>query len=250
MAIIGPFLTPYSYHENHLELKNLPPSAAFWFGTDELGRDLFTRIWWGARISLTVGIAAALIDMVIGVFVGSVAAFFGGKWDEILMRFCDILHSIPYLLIVILLMVVMGPGMGTILIALTLTGWINMARIVRGQVLSLKQREFVKASYLFGASSFHILFTHILPNIFSTIFVTMMLTIPSAMFTEAFLSFLGLGVQAPIASWGVMMNDGLSALRYYPWRLFFPAAFITCTMIAFHLLSESIQELLEPKRCL
>ncbi|MEI6242194.1 MAG: ABC transporter permease [Chlamydiota bacterium] len=250
MAIIGPFLTPYSYHETHLDLKNLAPSFQFWFGTDELGRDLFTRTWWGARISLTVGISAALIDMIIGVFVGSVAAFFGGKIDEILMRLCDILHSLPYLLIVILLMVIMGPGIGTILIALTITGWINMARIVRGQVLSLKEREFVKASYVLGASSFRILFIHIIPNVSSTILVTMMLTIPSAMFAEAFLSFLGLGVQAPIASWGVMMNDGLSALRYYPWRLFFPAICITCTMVAFHLLSESIREFLEPRKAL
>ena len=247
MALIGPLLTPYPYFETHLPLKNQSPSLAFWFGTDELGRDLFTRIWWGARISLFVGISAALIDLVVGILWGATAAFFGGKVDEVLMRTADILYSIPYLLLVILLMVVIGQGLFTIILALTFTGWISMARIVRGQVLQLKHYDFIKAAIALGASKKRILFLHLIPNCMGPIIVTMTLTIPTAIFAEAFLSFLGLGVQAPIASWGTMVNDGLSALRYYPWRLFFPASFITLTMLSFNFLGDGLRDAFDPR---
>ena len=247
MAIIGPMLRPYTYYETHLHLKNQMPSKAFWFGTDELGRDLFTRIWWGARISLFVGITAAVIDMVIGVFYGAFSGLLGGKVDEFMMRFADILYSLPYLLIVILLMVVMGPGISTIIIAMTITGWINMSRIVRAQILQLKENDFTIAALSIGASRFRILTKHLIPNTIGSIITTMTLTIPTAIFTEAFLSFLGLGVQAPIASWGTMANDGLSALRYYPWRLFFPAAFISVTMLAFNLLGDGLRDAFDPR---
>lgn len=247
MAIIGPLLTPYTYYETHLHLKNLPPSSQFWFGTDELGRDLFTRVWWGARISLLVGIVASLIDLAIGVFYGSLAASFGGKIEEIMMRIADILYSIPYLLVVILLMVVIGSGITTIIIALTITGWISMARIVRGQILQLKELDFVKAARCMGAPRLRILFYHLIPNAFGSIIVTVTLTIPTAIFAEAFLSFLGLGVQAPIASWGTMANDGLPALRYYPWRLFFPAGFISLTMLSFNLLGDGLRDAFDPR---
>lgn len=247
MAIIGPLLTPYTYYETHLQLKNEPPSARFWFGTDELGRDLFTRIWWGARISLFVGISASLIDLAIGVFYGSVAGSVGGKTDELLMRLADILYSIPYLLVVILLMVIIGSGITTILIALTMTGWISMARIVRGQILQLRELDFIKAAHSLGASRWRILLRHLIPNAMGPIIVTVTLTIPSAIFAEAFLSFLGLGVQAPIASWGTMASDGLPALRYYPWRLFFPASFISITMLSFNLLGDGLRDAFDPK---
>ncbi len=246
-AIIVPFFSPHTYYETHLPLKNNAPSASFWFGTDELGRDLFTRIWWGARISLFVGIAAAIIDMAIGVFYGAFAGMVGGKLEEFMMRMTDILHSLPHLLIVILLMVIMKPGVTTILIALTITGWINMARIVRAQILQIKQNDFVMAAYMLGASRWRILFRHLIPNSIGSIITTMTLTIPAAIFTEAFLSFLGLGVQAPIASWGTMASDGLSALRYYPWRLFFPAGFISITMLAFNLLGDGIRDAFDPR---
>ena len=246
-AIVGPFLTPYTYYETHLHLKNQPPSTQFWFGTDELGRDLFTRVWWGARISLLVGISASLIDLIIGVFYGSLAASLGGKMEELMMRIADILYSIPYLLVVILLMVVIGPGITTIIIALTITGWISMARIVRGQILQLKQFDFIKAAQAMGASRFRILSRHFIPNVIGPIIVTLTLTIPTAIFAEAFLSFLGLGVQAPIASWGTMANDGLPALRYYPWRLFFPAGFISLTMLSFNLLGDGLRDAFDPR---
>lgn len=247
IALIGPFLTPYSYSDIHLELKNQAPSAEFWFGTDELGRDLFTRVWWGARISLFIGITAALIDAGIGVLWGAIAGYARGKTEEVMMRVCDILNSIPYLLIVILLTVIRGTGIFTILIAMTLTGWINMARIVRAQILQVGQTEFIAAAKVLGASPLRILFRHLIPNAMGPIIATMTLTVPTAIFTEAFLSFLGLGVQAPVASWGVMVSDGISAMRYYPWRLFFPAFMISWTMFSFNLLGLSLQTILDPR---
>ena len=246
-AITVPITSPYTYYETQLHLKNTPPCRGFWFGTDELGRDLFTRIWWGARISLYVGIIAALIDMIIGVFYGAFAAIIGGKCEEFMMRTADIFYSLPQLLIVILLLVIFKPGVFTIILALALTGWINMARIIRGQILQIKQQDFVLAAYMLGASHFRVLFHHLIPNAFGSIITTVTLTIPSAIFTEAFLSFLGLGVQAPIASWGTMANDGLSAIRYYPWRLFFPALFISITMLALNLLSDGIRDAFDPR---
>lgn len=246
-AIFAPSLTPYTYFETHLSLKNTPPCKDFWFGTDELGRDLFTRIGWGARISLFIGVAASCIDLVIGVLFGAFAALFGGVVEEYMMRLADILYSIPHLLIVILLMVILGPGIPTILIALTVTGWIKMARIVRGQTKQLCQMDFIKASIALGANKKHILLRHLLPNCMGPIFITLTLTIPSAIFSEAFLSFLGLGIQAPIASWGSMTNDGLSALRTYPWRLFFPAGFISFTLLSFYLIGEGLRDAFDPR---
>jgi len=248
MAIIGPYLNNHTYFETHLELKNLMPSRQFWFGTDELGRDIFTRAWMGARISLTIGITAAIIDVIIGMIFGAISALMGKVADEIMMRICDILATIPYLLTVILLMVFMGNGMLTILIALILTGWINMARIVRAQILSLKKMPFIDAARVMGASKARIIFIHLLPNCLGSIITTMTISIPLAIFTEAFLSFLGLGIQAPISSWGVMVNDGLYALRYYPWRLFFPSLMISLTMLALHLVSDGITDAFDPRK--
>lgn len=247
MAVVGPFLTPYTYYEIHLPFKNLPPCKKFWFGTDELGRDIFTRVWWGGRISLFVGVIAALIDLVVGVVWGSIAGLFSGKIDECLMRTCDILYSIPYLLIVILLTVMMGPGLLTIIIALTLIGWIPMARLVRGQILQLKQFDYIQAATALGASRWRLLFFHLLPNSLGPIITTVTFTVPTAIFSEAFLSFLGLGVQAPIASWGTMASDGLSALRYFPWRLAFPAFFISLTMLCFNLVGDGVRDAFDPR---
>jgi len=247
MALFAPLFSSHSYYETHLQLKNQPPSRTFWFGTDELGRDMFTRCWWGARISLFVGISASLIDLVLGVLYGACAALFTGKLGQGLMRIADILSSIPYLLVVILLMMIFGAGLTSILLALTLTGWINMARIVRGQILQTKACDFVLAATACGASRKRILFQHLIPNAIAPIIVTLTLTIPSAIFAEAFLSFLGLGVQAPIASWGTMANDGLPALKYYPWRLFFPAIFISITMLSFNVLGDALRDALDPR---
>lgn len=239
---IGPTLSGYSYDQTHLALKNSPPSEQFWFGSDDLGRDVFTRICYGGRISLFVGIAAAAIDLVIGILWGGVAGLSGGWLDEIMMRIADILYSLPYLLVVVLLIVTIGSGIGSIIAGITIIGWITMARIVRGQALLLKEMDYVLAARVFGGSFSHILFKHILPNAFGPILVTLTLTIPSAIFAEAFLSFLGLGIQAPIASWGTMASESLASFQYYPWRLFFPASFISITLLAFHMIGEGLKE--------
>ena len=247
MAIIGPYLNSYKYYETHLELKNLSPSRQFWFGSDDLGRDIFTRVWYGARISLFIGTVAALIDLVAGVLWGGVAALLGGKVDEIMMRTADILYAVPALLVIIVLMVVIGSGLVPIIIALTMTGWINMARIVRGQILQLKEQEYIHAAIALGSGFRRILFKHLIPNAMGPIIIMVTMTIPTAIFIEAFLSFLGLGIQAPIASWGTMTSDGLPALKYYPWRLFFPAFFISLTMFSFNILGDGLRDALDPK---
>jgi oligopeptide transport system permease protein len=247
MAVIGPILSPYDYSDIQLDFKNQAPSKEFWFGSDELGRDLFCRVWWGARISLMIGLTAALIDAVIGVIWGATAAYFGGWVDEIMMRICDILHTIPLLLAVILLTVFMGTGLKTILIALIINGWINMGRITRSQILQIKQSDYVIAARAIGASNRRIIFCHLIPNAIGPILATAMHTIPAAIFTEAFLSFLGLGLQAPLASWGIMINDGISAMEFYPWRLFFPSAMITLTMLSLNLVGNALRDALDPR---
>ncbi|WP_066392823.1 ABC transporter permease [Cytobacillus horneckiae] len=247
MAIFGPYMTEYDYRTNDLTNKNQSPSSEHWFGTDDLGRDVFTRTWEGARISIFIGAAAALIDLFIGVLWGGISGYKGGRTDEFMMRFADVLYGVPYLLLVILLMVVLGQGLGTMILAMTITGWINMARIVRGQVLSLKNQEYVLAAKTLGANTSRIMAKHLIPNSMAPILVTMTLTIPSAIFTEAFLSFIGLGLTPPLASWGTMANDGLPALRYYPWRLFFPAIFISLTIFAFNVVGDGLRDALDPR---
>ena len=247
MAIFGPYMTGYDYATNDLANKNQLPSSDHWFGTDDLGRDVFTRTWEGARISIFIGIAAALIDLTIGVFWGGIAGYKGGRIDEYMMRIADVLAGIPYLLLVILLMVVLGSNVSTMILAMSITGWVNMARIVRGQVLSLKNQEYVLASRTLGAGTSRIMSKHLIPNAMGPIIVTMTLTIPSAIFTEAFLSFLGLGLTPPIASWGTMASDGLPALRYFPWRLLFPATFICLTIFAFNVIGDGLRDALDPQ---
>lgn len=248
LAILGPSISPHSVDTQKLTLQNLPPSSKFWFGTDDLGRDVFTRTCYGARISLFVGFAAAFIDFVIGVTYGGISGYKGGKTDNLMMRFVEILYGLPYLLVVILVMVVIGPGLTTIILALSITGWVGMARIVRGQVLQIKNYEFVLASQTFGTSTARIIRKNLLPNTMGPIIVQITLTIPSAIFAEAFLSFIGLGIQAPHASWGVMASDALSTiLSGYWWRLFFPTLFISLTMFAFNVLGDGLQDALDPK---
>jgi oligopeptide transport system permease protein len=245
LLLFGPSLSGYSYEGQQLAFKNHPPSLQYWFGTDDLGRDIFTRICYGARISLAVGLLAAFIDLIIGILWGGIAGLVGGRCDEIMMRCADTLYSLPYLLVVILLTVLLGNGLFSILIAITLTGWITMARIVRGQILLLKEVDYAMAARALGASSTRLLFRHLLPNAQGPILAVLTLTIPSAIFSEAFLSFIGLGIQAPLASWGTMANEGLPALQFYPWRLFFPAFFISLTMLAFNLIGEGVKSAFE-----
>ncbi|MBP3038434.1 ABC transporter permease [Bacillaceae bacterium Marseille-Q3522] len=247
MAIAGPIIAPHSM-DNDITNQNQPPSIDHWFGTDDLGRDVFTRTWVGARISLFVGFVAALIDFAVGVTYGGIAGYKGGRTDNIMMRIIEVLYGLPYLLVVILLLVVMGPSLFTIIAALSATGWIGMARIVRGQVLQLKNYEFVLASKSFGTSTTRIIRKNLLPNTMGPIIVQMTLTVPSAIFAETFLSFLGLGIQPPDASWGLMVNNGLTTiLSGHWWRLFFPALFISLTMFSFNVLGDGLQDALDPR---
>lgn len=248
MAIIGPIISPFEVNAQNLANQYQKPSWTHWFGTDSAGRDVFTRTWFGARISLFVGLMAALIDVSIGIIYGGFSGYKGGRIDNVMMRIIEILYGIPYLLVVILMLVVLGPSLFTIIVALTVTGWVGMARIVRGQVLQIKNYEYVLAAQSYGAGTSRIIRKFLLPNTMGPIIVQMTLTVPSAIFAEAFLSFIGLGVQAPHASWGVMANDSLGAiLSGNWWTLFFPAFFISFTMFAFNVLGDGLQDALDPR---
>lgn len=247
MAAVGPLFSPYSYSDQVLAEANQPPSAQHWFGTDNLGRDLFTRVLYGARISLSIGIVASLINLTIGVVYGGISGYFGGRVDSVMMRLVDILYGIPLLLFVILLMVVLKPGLTNIFIALGLVYWLGMARIVRGQVLAIKEQEYVLAARLVGASPRRIILRHLVPNSMGPIIVTLTLSIPEAIFTEAFLSFIGLGVSAPMASWGVLASESLAGLRSYPFQLLYPALAISVTMLAFNFLGDGLRDALDPR---
>jgi oligopeptide transport system permease protein len=247
IALTGPWISAASYSDQNLIQTNQSPSAEHWFGTDNLGRDLFIRVLYGARISLSIGIVASLLNLTIGVVYGGIAGFFGGRVDKIMMNIVDILYGIPVLLYVILLMVVLEPGLTNIFIALGIAYWLRMARIVRGQILSLKEQDYVIAAKTIGASNWRILFRHLIPNSLGPIIITMTLAIPEAIFTEAFLSFIGLGVAAPMASWGVLASEGITSLRSYPFQLFFPAMAISITMLAFNFLGDGLRDALDPR---
>ena len=247
LAVFGPMLSPYSYSDQTLANANQSPSAAHWFGTDNLGRDLATRVCYGARISLSIGVVASLINLGIGVIYGGISGYFGGRIDSVMMRIVDILYGIPLLLYVILLMVVLKPGLLNVFIALGLVYWLRMARIVRAQVLGLKELEFVLAARVLGASPQRLIFGHLLPNSLGPIIVTLTLSIPEAIFIEAFLSFIGLGVSAPMASWGVLASEGVVTLRSYPFQLLWPAVAISLTMLGFNFLGDGLRDALDPR---
>lgn len=246
-ALFGPLISSYSYSDQNLLMANQPPSADHWFGTDNLGRDLFIRVVYGARISIAIGIVASFINFFVGVIYGGISGYMGGRVDSIMMRIVDIMYGIPLLLYVIMLMVVLGSGLVNIFIALGLVYWLRMARIVRGQILALKEQEYVLAAKLIGANTWRILLRHLIPNSMGPIIITVTLAIPEAIFTEAFLSFIGLGVAAPMASWGVLASEGAANLRSYPYQLLFPALAISITMLAFNFLGDGLRDALDPR---
>ncbi|MFC4403246.1 oligopeptide ABC transporter permease [Gracilibacillus xinjiangensis] len=219
----------------------------YWFGTDSMGRDLWTRIWKGTQISLYIGVLAAMIDMVIGVLYGGVSGYYGGRTDNIMQRIIEVLSGIPNLVVVILMIMLLDPGLLAITIALTITGWIGMARIVRGQVMKLKGQEFVLAARTLGANDKRILMKHLIPNVMSVIIIQTMFTIPSAIFFESFLSFIGLGLQPPIASLGTLIDSAFDDYRVYPYMLLFPAVIISLLMIGFNILADGVRDALDPK---
>ena len=246
MVIIGPIISGYSFKEAVGE-PNQFPSSKFWFGTDEIGRDLFTRLWKGGRISIFIGIVGALISTVIGSIYGAVSAYAGGKVDVVMMRIVEILSSIPYLLLVIVLRLVLkSNGLGTLILAMTITGWCGLARLVRGQILSLKRKDFIMAADVLGVSRRDIVVRHLIPNTINVILVSIYFDIPGYIFGEAFLSYLGLGVQAPNTSWGAMAASAQQVFQFYPYQLIFHALLIGLTMLAFTLLGDGLRDALDP----
>ena len=243
---------PEKAYELTMDGKEMPIVDSVWnktymLGSDDLGRDLFARVRYGATISLAIALVATLVQFFVGVFYGAISGYAGGNVDMIMMRIVDVIATVPLLLYVIILMVVIGPGLSTIMLALGLIYWVGMARIVRGEVLSLKEQEFVMAAKTLGASSWRIVTRHLVPNALGPIIVSLAMMIPSAIFTEAFLSFIGLGVPAPMASWGTLANDAVKALRSYPFQLFWPSLAISITVLSFNFFGDGLRNALDPK---
>lgn len=242
LAILVPTFSPYSYSAQDADAANLGFSVAHWFGTDKFGRDLFTRVWYGARLSLSIGLGSALICGIIGTLLGSAAGYFGGILDQLVMRTADVVDAIPSLLYVILITLVLGSNAGSILLGICICGWIETARIVRGEVLRQKASEYCQASRLLGASSGRIIRHHILPNLTGPLIVNMTFFIPKAIFTEAFLSFVGVGIAAPAASLGTLISDGRLQMRLYPQQLLCPVLVLCLLLVALNLIGTGLEE--------
>lgn len=274
LSLLGPFMNDYHYIEQDVGRSHLPPlvpglewagldgtdshhkniyeqremtDQPSWLGTDEFGRDLWTRLWKGTQISLLIGVVAALLDLLIGVIYGSISGFYGGRLDDFMQRVVEILMGIPNLILIILLIIILQPGIFSIILALAITGWVNMARIVRGQNLQLKNQEFIMASRSLGSSNSRILWKHLIPNTLGPIIITVMFTIPTAIFFEAFLSFIGIGIQPPHASLGTLIEDGYQDMQYFSFKLIYPAILISLIMVSFNILGDGLRDALDPK---
>jgi oligopeptide transport system permease protein len=247
LSIIVPFISSHDYETQHLTEINLKPSAQYFFGTDDFGRDLWVRVWWGTRISLFIGISAAFLDLIIGVIYGGISAYYGGRVDTIMQRIIEIVYSVPFLLLTILLMMYLGPGIKSIIIAYAITGWVPMARLVRGQMLVLKEQEFVLAARTLGANSWRIISKHLIPNVLGVVIIQITFVVPTAIFVEAFLSFIGLGIRPPLASLGNLLSDGAHYMRYQPHRLLFPTVVFSLILLSFNLLGDGLRDALDPK---
>ena len=247
LAALAPWIAPYPYAYQNLDLGASPPSADHLLGTDILGRDLYSRILYGARISLLVGFVATTVALFIGVTWGLIAGYFGGKIDTVMMRIVDVLYGIPFIIFIILLMVVFGRNLWLLFIAIGAVEWLTMARIVRGQVLSLKNQEFILAAQAMGVSNFSMFKRHLLPNILGPIAVYATLTIPQVMLLESFLSFLGLGIQPPMSSWGTLIKDGVESMEEHSWLLVYPGLTFTITLFALNFFGDGLRDALDPK---
>lgn len=252
-ALLLPLFTSFDYAAQNVAFAYQPPlspdpvsGAIHWFGTDSLGRDLFTRLWCGARVSFLIALSAALVDCVIGVLYGGISGYLGGKADMVMMRALEVISGVPHLIVVLLMLVVFPRGPGTIILAYALVGWTQMARLIRGQVISLCRREFIITAKVMGAGPWRVIFRHLIPNLQNVIIVNVTLDIPSVIFTEAFLSMLGLGIAPPQPSLGILVNEGAAVFQMYPSQLIFSAGFICLIMLAFNLLGDRLQEALDP----
>lgn len=248
MVIIGPHLNGFSFKEQDASSRNISPNSVYWFGTDSAGRDIFTRIWMGGRVSITIGLVCAFIAMIVGVAYGSIAGLVGGKVDTIMMRIVEIISCLPYLLIVILVTLWMErTDLGSILLALSVTSWTGTSRMVRGQVLSVKNEEYVLAARTLGVPTWKIITRHIIPNVLAIVIVGLTFDIPGFIFSEAFLSYMGIGLQPPDVSWGIMSSEAQTQLLFFPYQLFFPTLVIALTMLSFTLLGDGLRDALDPK---
>jgi oligopeptide transport system permease protein len=247
LAILAPWIAPHSYSYQNLDLGAQPPSSNFFLGTDTLGRDLFSRILYGARVSLMVGFVATGVALVIGVSWGIIAGYFGGRVDSIMMRIVDVLYGLPFIIFIILLMVIFGRNIWLLFGAIGAVEWLTMARIVRGQVLTIKNQEYVLAAQAMGVSNFQMFRKHIFPNILGPIAVYATLTIPQVMLLEAFLSFLGLGIQPPMSSWGTLIRYGVESMEEYSWLLIYPGLTFTITLFALNFFGDGLRDALDPK---
>jgi len=247
MTVVGPYINGFSFEVTNDAIVNKGPDMKHWFGTDNLGRDIFSRVWAGGRVSIIIGLVGAFIDTVVGSIYGGISGFFGGLIDDIMMRIVEILGSIPYLVVVILVSLIFKKGIGAIIIALTITGWVYMARLVRGQLLQIKEQEYVLAATALGANPSRIIAKHLLPNTLGIMIVAITFDIPHFIFAEAFLSYLGQGIQSPNTSWGALASAAQPNLMFYPYQLFFPSLFISLTMLSFTLLGDGLRDALDPR---
>lgn len=247
LAIFAPIFSSYGFDTTSLTESNLSPSSVHWFGTDRVGRDLWTRVWVGARVSLLIGLFGSIIPEIIGIIIGGIAGYFGGWIDMIIMRIIDVGICIPSLVYITMLMLFLGGGPITIIVALSMTNWMGSARNVRGRVLQFKNREFILASRTLGASPARLIFKGILPNILGQLVVGITSGIPAAIFMEAYLSFIGMGVQSPMTSWGQLSQSGLNMLRVYPYQLYIPSIIISITILILYIFGNCLRDALDPK---
>ena len=247
LLFAGPAVSGQDYQYIDASQKNQLPSAEHWFGTDDMGRDLFTRVCVGGRISIYIGLCCTLVMFVIGALAGAVAGLKGGVVDDLIMRVCEFIGNLPYLIIVVILSMVMGRSLFSLVFAMSLTAWVGTARMVRGQILQIKEMDYVQASRALGADTGRIIIKHLLPNTLGIIMVDITMSVPGFIFSEAFLSYIGLGVRPPETSWGALASAGQQNLMFYPYQLFFPCLLIVLTMLSFHLIGDGLSDALDPK---
>lgn len=247
LLFVGPTISGKDYQYINADIKNQGPSAEHWFGTDDMGRDLFTRVCVGGRISIYIGLCCTAVMFVIGALTGALAGLKGGLVDDIIMRLCELIGNLPYLIIVTILSMVMGRSLFSLVFAMSLTAWVGTARMVRGQILQIKEQDYVQAAKALGASTGRIIIKHLLPNTLGIIMVDITMSIPGFVFSEAFLSYIGLGVRPPETSWGALASAGQQQLMFYPHQLFFPCLMIVLTMLSFHLIGDGLSDALDPK---
>lgn len=247
VLFVGPSLSGKNYQFIDASQKNQLPSAAHWFGTDDMGRDLFTRVCVGGRISIYIGLCCTFVMFVIGALVGALAGLKGGLVDDVIMRIIEFIGNLPYLIIVVILSMVMGRSMFSLVFAMSLTAWVGTARMVRGQILQIKEQDYVQAAKALGASTGRIITKHLLPNTLGIIMVDVTMSVPGFIFSEAFLSYIGLGVRPPETSWGALASAGQQSLMFYPYQLLFPCLMIVLTMLSFHLIGDGLSDALDPK---